>query len=82
MNDDWTTINEGLSGLSSATPDAARAQRVRDACRTTLLESRRPAPCPPKREARRWVESALVGGFCAVYFSGVALMALRAHGLL
>jgi hypothetical protein len=82
VNDDSRTIDDVLSGLSSAAPDAARAQRVRDLCCTTLLESRRPAACAPKREARRWVESAIIGGFCAVYFSGVALMALHTHGLL
>ena len=68
MND----IDEMLGQLPRVTPDAGRAQRVRAECHLALTR-------PP---SQRTLESALVGGFCAVYFSGVALMALRAHGLL
>jgi hypothetical protein len=82
VNDDWTIIDEVLAGLPRASPDAGRTLHVRARCYKALSESRRPAPCPPKREARRWVESALVGGFCAVYFFGVAVIALHTHGLL
>ena len=72
MNDDWTTVEEVLSGLPSATPEAARYARVRAKCHRKLT---RPS-------FQHVLESAVVGGFCAVYISLVTLMALRSHGLL
>ena len=72
MNDDWTPVEDVLTGLRTSTSDAARAQRVRDKCHREL--TRRPFTRP--------LESAVVGGFCAVYVSLLALIALRTHGLL
>ena len=83
MNDDWTTVGELLSGLPRATPDAARAALVREQCHRKL-------PRPRLRASRYGrqapvilaLESAVVGGFCAVYVSLLALIALHTHGLL
>ena len=76
MNDDWTTdvdgMEEMLAGLPQSIPDAAHAARVRRRCHKELAR-------PP---LRRSLEAAVVGGFCAVYFLGVALIALHTHGLL
>ena len=81
MNDDWTTDLDGLDGLlrelPSANPEAARAQRVRLACQLELTRHRR-----VRLAKAGTLESALVGGFCAVYFSLLTLIALRSHGLL
>ncbi len=81
MNDDWTNDLDGLEGLlrelPRASPNAARAQRVRLACQLELTRHRR------ERLAKAGaLESTLVGGFCAVYFSLLTLIALRTHGLL
>ena len=81
MNDDWTSavdgLEEALAALPRANPNAARAHRVRLACHLELTRHRR------ERVAKAGgLESALVGGFCAVYFSLLMLLALRTHGLL
>ena len=83
MNDDWTTVEGALSGLASAAPDAARAERVREKCHRKLAR-------PHLRASRygrqspfiRGLESAVVGGFCAVYVSLLVLIALRTRGLM
>ena len=78
MND----LDEMLGQLPRVAPDAARAQRVRIRCHGQLTRPWHLPAIARSATAGRKLESALVGGFCAVYFSGVALMALRAHGLL
>ena len=83
MNDDWTTVEELLSGLPGAAPDAERAKRVRERCRRKLSRPRVRA----SRDGRqapgiRALASAIVGGFCAVYVSLLALIALRTRGIL
>jgi hypothetical protein len=83
VNDDWTTVEELLSGLPRATPDAARATHVRERCHRKLprrrLRASRYGSQAPLIPA---LESAVVGGFCAVYLSLLALIALHTHGLL
>lgn len=71
MNGD-SNLDEVLAALQSATPDSARSARVRDACKRKLTR-------PP---ARRTVETAVVGGFCAIYVGALVLNALRVHGLI
>ena len=82
MND----LDEVLGQLPQANPDATQAHRVRALCHLELTRSR---SLPRRSRDRRErvakagpLESALVGGFCAIYFTGVALMALHVHGLL
>ncbi|HUR20685.1 MAG TPA: hypothetical protein VMZ90_07745 [Vicinamibacterales bacterium] len=86
MNDDWTTVEEVLSRLPSTTPDAARAERVRHTCHLELTRLRRlPRGSRDRRERfpkAGAFESAIVGGFCAVYVSLLGLIALQTHGLL
>ncbi len=86
MNDDPTAalneLDEVLRLLPGSAPDTARAQRVRAACHLELVQSGGSPAIAQRGAAGRRLESALVGGFCAVYFSGVALIALRTHGLL
>ena len=56
-----------LRDLPRADPDIVRTARIRERCLKTLN----------RRTARRPIESALVGGFCAVYLAGIALLALQ-----
>lgn len=81
MNDDWA-VEEVLSGLSAVTPDAARATRVREMCQGKLARPGVRARNGGRAPFMRKLESAAVSGFCAVYISLLALIALRAHGLL
>lgn len=80
MNDEWTTsmdqcsVEDLLRGLPHREPDVAHSARVRQRCHKVLARR--------SKVVARPLESALVGGFCAVYFAGVALMALHTHGLL
>ena len=83
MNDDSTTIDELLAGLPRSNPDPARSERVRDRCHRKLARPRlRASRYGGQAPFIRALESAVVGGFCAAYFLGVALIALRTHGLL
>jgi hypothetical protein len=85
VNDDWTTVEEMLSGLPRANSEASRSERVRARCHNTLSGSRRPGvPESGVRlpRLRRASESVAVGGFCAVYLCVLALIALRTHGVL
>ena len=69
---DQSAVDELLKDLPRPTPDGARSARVRARCHEAMN----------RRVVKRPLESAVVGGFCVVYFTGVALMALRTHGLL
>ena len=86
MNDDWTTIENVLSELPRTNSDAARSERVRGRCHKQLTRPRRlprrSRDCKARVAKAGPLESAVVGGFCAVYFVGVALMALHTHGIL
>ena len=82
MNDDWTTLEDALGQLPRAKPDAARAQHVRERCHRTLTRTRGLPVIARSATVGRALESAVVGGFCAVYFSLLTLIALRTHGLL
>ena len=72
MKDEWTTVEDVLAGLPRANSDAARSERVRFRCHRALT----------RRSRSSTIESAVVGGFCAVYLCFVAIMALHSHGLL
>ena len=72
MNDDSAIIDDVLAELPRSNPDAARSERVRARCHRKLAR-------PPFRNA---VESGVVGGFCAVYLTVLALLALQTHGFL
>ena len=78
--DQWTNgpmdecLLDDLRGLPFREPAVAHSARVRQRCHKVLARR--------SKVVARPLESALVGGFCAVYFAGVALMALRTHGIL
>jgi len=78
MRDEWTSVDDVLAGLPRANSDAARSERVRARCHRTLSR-RSDVRISPLRRA---IESAVVGGFCAVYLCLLALMALHTHGKL
>lgn len=80
MRDDWTTVEAVLSELPRPNSDGMRAERVRARCHRALSGSRRPGVQPPP--PRRAIESAVVGGFCAVYLCALVLVALHTHGVL
>lgn len=90
MRDEWTTVDDVLAGLPRSTSDAARSERVRGRCMKTLSGSRhlrqgyggQGRPAVPGSTMTRAIESAVVGGFCAVYLCFVAVMALHTHGVL
>jgi hypothetical protein len=82
MNDEFTTIDEVLAGLPRSNPDAARSERIRTRCHRKLTRPRSFSAIARSATAGRTFESVVVGGFCAVYFFGVAVMALHTHGLL
>jgi hypothetical protein len=71
-----------LGGLPAATADAARSDRVRARCHEVLSRHRLAAERAATRSRARRLEPALVGGFCLMYLTAVAVGALRAHGLL
>ncbi len=80
MRDDWTTVEDVLAELPRPNSDGMRAERVRARCHRALSRSQRPAvQSPPLRRA---IESAVVGGFCAVYLCAMAIVALHTHGVL
>ena len=85
MNEDSTAIDEVLAGLPLSEGNERRSERVRARCHKTLSGSRRPGVPesgvrPPR--LRHASEAAVVGGFCAVYLTVLALIALQAHGML
>ena len=83
MNDDWTTVEELLLALPSAAPDAERAKRLRERCHRKLTRPRlRASRYGGQAPVIRALASAIVGGFCAVYVSLLALIALRTRGVL
>jgi hypothetical protein len=82
VNDDLTSIDEVLAGLPRSNPDAARSERIRARCHRKLTRPRSLPAMARSATAGRTFESVVVGGFCAAYFFGVALMALHTHGLL
>ena len=81
MNDDWRSVEDVLSGLATASPDAARATRVRAMCHRKLARHQR-VPAVAGRAKAGPLETAVVGGFCAVYVSLLALIALHTRGVL
>ena len=82
MNDDWTGVEDVLRELPRTNSDSVRAERVRQRCHKTLARPRSLPAIARSAKMGRTFESVVVSGFCAVYFLGVALMALRTHGLL
>lgn len=82
MNNDRTTLDEVLGQLPRANPDSARSERVRARCHAKLAPRLRASRYGGQAPFIPALESAVVGGFCAVYFSLLMLIALRSHGLL
>jgi hypothetical protein len=80
VRDDWTIVEAVLAELPRPNSDGARAERVRARCHKALSRSKRPSVQPPP--LRRAIESAVVGGFCAVYLCVLVLVALHTHGVL
>jgi hypothetical protein len=76
--DDWTNapmdhcaVDNLLRDLPGANPDVARAARTRGRCHQAMT----------RRVSKRRLESALVGGFCAVYITIGAFIAVHFRGL-
>lgn len=82
MNDDSTIIDDVLAELPRSNPDAARSERVRARCHRKLARPRTLPAIARSAKAGRAVESGVVGGFCAVYLTVLALLALQTHGFL
>ena len=77
--DQWTdgpmdqcAIDPLLRDLPCADPGAACSARVRARCHRAMN----------RRVVKRPLESVIVGGFCAVYVTGLALLALETFRLL
>lgn len=84
MTDDEAAVETLLAGLPRPNSDALRSDRVRARCHRVLARRQTPAVRSQLGRSRAWraVESAIVGGFCTVYLSLIALMALQSHGVL
>lgn len=82
MIDDEAAVVTLLEGLARSDSDALRSDRVRARChrvlarRQTLVVRSRPG----RSQAWRVLESAIVGGFCTVYLTLIALIALQSRG--
>lgn len=84
MTDDEAAVETLLAGLARSDSDASRASRVRARCHRVLARRQTPVVRSQPDRSRAWrvLESAIVGGFCTVYLSLIALMALQSHGVL
>ena len=78
--DDDDVMVRVLARLPLATPDAARAERTRQRCHAAARRLERAAH--RRRELKRVLEPAIVGGFAAIYLAAVAADLLRWHGFL
>jgi type VI protein secretion system component VasF len=72
-----------LRSLGVAEPDAARLERVRARCHTTLAQRRQHVERQSRRAgfARRVLEPALVGTLSAGYLLAMLLILLSLHGM-
>ncbi|MEO6222452.1 MAG: hypothetical protein ABIP90_04320 [Vicinamibacterales bacterium] len=80
MRDEWMGVEDVLAELPRSNPDTARSQRVRARCHAAM--TRRRGGQVKAGSFSRAVESAVVGGFCAVYLCALTLIALHSHGVL
>lgn len=83
INDDESAAAMMLANLPQSNPDASRSERVRARCHKVLAQPR-PAVIRAGRPRRlqRAFELVMVGGFCVVYLSVVAVTVLQTKGLL
>jgi hypothetical protein len=75
-------INELLTALPSAEPDALHTGRVRARCHRVLARRQNAhAEVEESSHGRGLFAAVVAGAFCLIYLSAILLMSLRLRGL-